>query len=61
MIKVDHVLQVNGDSGFAVRRPGECRFFVDLDCVVELDDPAFTPEIVAVCPLIGYVIINGLC
>ena len=47
--------QVVGSSGFAVRRPGECRFFVDPDCVVELDDPAFTPEVVAVRPLSGHV------
>ena len=49
-----YVAQVTRDSAFAVRRPGECRYFVDPGCEVALTKPAFTPKDVEVRPRSGF-------
>ena len=36
------------DTNVPVRRPGECRYFVDPGCEVDLVEPPLTPEMIEV-------------
>ena len=40
--------QVTENTGLQVRRPGECRYFIDPGCEVALDEPAFSEKTIKV-------------